>query len=94
VVFDQNTLAGEWREQVRCCEAQDIALHRNIAFALAIANVLELLPLMPAVRAPLSVPICLSNPGSLAYLKAVARSACSRGDGSRPIRKGSLLTGI
>jgi hypothetical protein len=78
VVFDQNTLAGAWREQVRCCEEQDIALHRNIAFALAVANILELpddLPLMPAVTAALSVPICLSNSGSLAHLKAVARSA-------------------
>jgi hypothetical protein len=54
VVLDQNTLAGEWREQVRCCEEQDIALHRNIAFALAVADLLELpddLPLMPAVTA-------------------------------------------
>jgi hypothetical protein len=78
VVFDQNTLAGEWREQVRYCEEQDIALHRNIAFALAVANLLELpddLPLMPAVTAALSVPICLSNRGSLGHLKAVARSA-------------------
>ena len=78
VVFDQNTLAGEWRAQERCCEEQDIAVHRNIAFALAIANVLELpddLPLMPVVTAALSVQICLSNPGSLGHLKAVARSA-------------------
>jgi hypothetical protein len=98
VVFDQNTLAGEWREQVRCCEEQDIALNRNIAFALAVANVLELLddlPLMPAVTAALSVPICLSNPGSLAHLnKGSSAFRRSRGDGSRPIRKGSFLTGI
>ena len=33
------------------------------------------LPLMPAVTAALSVPICLRNPGSLSHLKAVARSA-------------------
>jgi len=26
---DQNTLTGEWREQVRCCEEQDIALDRD-----------------------------------------------------------------
>jgi hypothetical protein len=42
VVFDQNTLAGEWRAQVRCCEEQDIPVHRDIAFALAVANLLEL----------------------------------------------------
>jgi hypothetical protein len=36
------------------------------------------LPLIPAVKAALSVPICLSNPGSLAHLKAVARSAARR----------------
>ena len=78
VFFHKNALAGEWRAQMRCCEEKDIALHRNIAFALAVANVLELpddLPLMPAVKAALSVPICLRRPGSLARLKAVARSA-------------------
>ena len=61
MVFDQNTLAGEWREQVRCCEEQDIALDRDIAFALAIADLLELpddLPLLPAVTAAMSIPTC------------------------------------
>ncbi len=51
VFFDQNTPAGEWRAQARCCEEQNIALHRNIAFALAVADLLQLpddLPLMPA----------------------------------------------
>ena len=70
MVFDQNTLAGEWRAQVRCCEEQDIALDRDIAFALAVADLLELpddLPLMPAVTA--------RDPASLAHLKTVARSA-------------------
>ena len=38
VFFDQNTPAGEWRAQARCCEEQDIALHRNIAFTLAVAD--------------------------------------------------------
>jgi hypothetical protein len=78
VFFHQNTLAGEWRAQKRCCEEQEVALHRNIAFALAVADLLELpddLPLMPAVMAGLSVPICLGNPGSLAHLKAVACAA-------------------
>ena len=78
MVFDQNTLAGEWREQVRCCEEQDIALDRNVAFALAVADLLELpddLPLKPAVTAAMSTPTCLRDPESLAHLKAVARSA-------------------
>jgi len=81
VVFDQNTLAGDWRAQVRCCEEQNIALHREIAFALAVADLLELpddLPLMPAVAAALPVPMCLRDPASLAHLKAVARSAGRR----------------
>jgi hypothetical protein len=78
VFFDQNALTGEWRAQMRCCEERDIALHRNITFALAVADILELpddLPLMPAVTAVMSVPIFLSDPGSLAHLKAVARAA-------------------
>jgi hypothetical protein len=80
VVFDQNTLAGEWREQVRCCEEQDITLDRDIAFALAVADLLELpddLPLLPAVTAAMSIPTCLRDPGSLAHLKAVAHSAAA-----------------
>jgi len=82
VVFDQNTLAGEWRAQVRCCEEQDIALHRNIAFALAVADLLQLpddLPLMPAVTAAMSIPIHLGDPVSLAHLRAVARAAARNG---------------
>jgi hypothetical protein len=77
VVFDQNTLAGEWRAQVRRCEEQDIAVHRDIAFALAVADLLELpddVPLMPAVTAAMPVPTCLRDPASLAHLKAVANS--------------------
>jgi hypothetical protein len=67
VVFDQNALAGEWRAQVRCCEERDIAVHRDIAFALAVADLLELpddLPLMPAVMAAISTPTCLGHAGS------------------------------
>jgi hypothetical protein len=82
VVFDQSTLAGEWRAQVRFCEERDVALHRDIAFALAIANLLELpddLPLVPAVAAAMSVPTCLRDPASLAHLKAVALSAARPG---------------
>ena len=77
MVFDQNTLAGEWRAQVRRCEEQDIAVHRDIAFALAVADLLELpddVPLMPAVTAAMPVPTCLRDPASLAHLKAVANS--------------------
>jgi hypothetical protein len=80
VLFDQDALAGEWRVQVRRCEQQNIALHPHIAFALAVADLLELrddLPLMPAVTAALSVPIRLSDPGSWARLKAVAHTCCS-----------------
>jgi hypothetical protein len=86
VVFDQNTLAGEWRAQVRCCEEQDIPVHRDIAFALAVANLLELpddLPLMPAVTAAISTPTCLRDPASLAHLKAVALSAVCRSPEAR-----------
>jgi hypothetical protein len=59
----------------RAAEEQNIALHRNIAFALAVADLLQLpddLPLMPAVTAAMSMPICLRDPASLAHLKAVA----------------------
>jgi len=81
VVFDQNTMAGDWRVQARHCKAQNIALHRDIAFALAVANLLELpdhLPLMPAVTAAMPIRMCLRNPSSLAHLKEVARSAAKR----------------
>jgi hypothetical protein len=50
VFFNQNTAAGEWRAQKRCCEEKDVALHRNIAFALAVANVLELPDDLPLMR--------------------------------------------
>ena len=33
--FDENAGAGDWRAQKHYCEEQAIALHRNIAFALA-----------------------------------------------------------
>ena len=78
MVFDRNALAGEWRAQARRCEEQDIALERDIAFALAVADLLELpddIPLMPAVTAAMSIPICLRDPASLARLKVMARQA-------------------
>lgn len=65
MVFNQDTLAGEWRAQVRRCEEQDIALDRDIVFALAVADLVELpddLPLMPAVTAAMSIPTCLRDP--------------------------------
>jgi hypothetical protein len=64
VVFDQNTLAGDWRAQVRVAREHSIALHRNITFTLAVADLLDLpddLPLMPAVTAALPVPMCLRD---------------------------------
>jgi hypothetical protein len=82
VFFDQNTSAGDWRAQVRRCEERHIAPHRDIAFALAVANLLELpddLPLVPAVAAAMSVPTCLRDPASIAHLKAVALSAARPG---------------
>ena len=95
VFFDQNAVAGEWRAQMRCCEGQGIAVHRSIAFALAVAELLELpdaLPLMPAVTAVMPVPVCLGDPASLAYLKAVSALLAmtselrtdGRGDARRP----------
>ena len=82
VFFDQNTLAGDWRAQVRYCRENGIAFYRDIAFASAVADLLELpddLPLMPAVTAAMSIPICLGDPASLAHLRAVARAAARNG---------------
>ena len=78
VFFDQNTLAGDWRAQVRYCRENGIALYRDIAFASAVADLLELpddLPLMPAVIAAVSIPACLNDRASLAHLKAAACAA-------------------
>jgi hypothetical protein len=66
---------------MRFCEEQEIAPHRNIVFALAVADLLELpddLPPMPAVATALSVPISFSVPGSIAHLKAMAHAAAHR----------------
>ena len=87
VFFDQNTLAGDWRAQVRYCRQNGIALYRDIAFAAAVADLLELpddLPLMPAVTAAIFVPTCLNDRASLAHLKAVARAAGTYHDDSAP----------
>ena len=82
VFFDQNTLAGDWRAQVRYCRENGIALYRDIAFASAVADLLQLphdLPLMPAVTAAMSIPIRLGDPASLAHVRAVARAAARNG---------------
>ena len=82
MVFDQNTLAGDWRAQVCYCRENGIAIDRDIAFALAVADLLELpddLPLMRAVTAAMSTPTCLRDRASLANLKALARAAARHG---------------
>ena len=82
MVFDQNTLAGDWRAQVCYCRENGIAIYRDIAFALAVADLLELpddLPLVPAVTAAMSIPTCLNDRASLAHLKALARAAARNG---------------
>jgi hypothetical protein len=76
--FDENARTGDWREQVLHCRDQSISINREVAVVVAIADLLKLpddLPLMPAVTAAMSVPICLSDPASLAHLRAVAYAA-------------------
>ena len=78
MLFDEKARAGDWREQVLHCRDQGIFINRQVAFVIAIADLLKLpddLPLMPAVTAAMSVPICLSDPASLAHLRAVAYAA-------------------
>jgi hypothetical protein len=78
VLFDQNTLAGNWREQVLDCRDKGISIDREIVFALAVADLLELpddMPLMPAVTAAMSTPVRLSDRTRLAHLKTVAHVA-------------------
>jgi hypothetical protein len=68
--FDENARTGDWREQVLHCRDQSISINREVAVVVAIADLLKLpddLPLMPAVTAAMSVPICLSDPASLAH---------------------------
>jgi hypothetical protein len=58
VLFDENTPARDWREQVLDGRDQGHPIDREIAFALAIADLLQLtddLPLMPAVTVAVSV---------------------------------------
>ena len=78
MLFDQNTLAGNWREQVLHCRDKGMSIDREIVFALAVADLLQLpddIPLMPAVMAAMFIPVRLSDRASLAHLKAVAHTA-------------------
>jgi len=76
--FDEKARAGDWREQVLHCRDQGVSINREVAFAVAVADLLQLpdeLPLMPAVMAAMSVPTRLSDRASLAHLRAVAHAA-------------------
>ena len=77
----------------KCFTAGDkgVSINREIAFAVAVADLLQLpddLPLMPAVTAAMCVPTRLSDRASLAHLRAVAhatgREALSDPDKSSP----------
>ena len=76
--FDANTPAGEWREQVVHCRDQGVSISRQVTFALAVADLLQLpddVPLMPAVAAAVSVPTRLTDPAAIARLRIVAHAA-------------------
>jgi hypothetical protein len=76
--FDENARAGDWREQVLHCQHKGISISCEVAFAVAVADLLQLpddLPLMPAVTAAMSVPTRLSDRASVAHLRAVAHAA-------------------
>jgi hypothetical protein len=78
VLFDDNTLAGDWRERVFDCRDQGLSIDRATAFAVVVADLLQLpddMPLMPAVKAAMSIPTRLSERASLAHLRAVAHAA-------------------
>ena len=74
MLFEENALAGDWRKQVLRCQDNGVSINCDIAFAVAVADLLQL-PLMPAVTAVMSVPTRLSDRASLAHLRAVARAA-------------------
>ena len=62
--FDEKARAGDWREQVLHCRDQGVSINREVAFAVAVADLLQLpdeLPLIPAVMAAMSVPTRLSD---------------------------------
>jgi hypothetical protein len=93
MLFDENALAGDWREEVLHCRNKGVSINREIAFAVAVADLLQLpdeLPLMPAVTAAVSIPTRLSDRASLAHPRAVAhaaaREALPDGDKSAPLK--------
>ena len=52
--FDENALAGDWRERVLHCRDNGVCIDREIAFAVAVADLLQVpddLPLMPTALA-------------------------------------------
>ena len=66
MLFNDNTLAGDWRERVFHCRDQGLSIDRETAFAVAVADLLQLpddMPLMPAVAAAMSIPTRLSDRG-------------------------------
>ena len=78
MLFNDNTLARDWRERVFDCRDQGLSIDRATAFAVAVADLLQLpddMPLMPAVTAAMSIPTRLSDRASLAHLRAVAHAA-------------------
>ena len=78
MLFDENALAGDWREKVLHCQDNGVSINRDIAFAVTFADLLQLpddLPLMPAVTAAMSVSTRLRDRASLAHLRAVAHAA-------------------
>jgi hypothetical protein len=92
--FDENARAGDWREQVLHCRDRGVSISRHVTFALAVADLLKLpddLPLMPAVTAAMLIPACLSDPASLAHLRAVAYAAgrAALADGPLPEAHGA-----
>ena len=76
--FDKNARVGDWREQVLHCRDKGVSICRQVTFALAIADSLQPpddVPIMPAVAAAVSIPAQLSDPASIANLRAVAYAA-------------------
>jgi len=79
--FDENARAGDWREQVLHCRDKGVSISRQVTFALAVADLLQLpdeVPIMPAVVAAVSIPARLSDPASIANLRAAAHAAGPR----------------
>ena len=76
--LDENARAGDWREQVLHCRDKGVSINREVAFVVAVADLLQLpddLPLMPAVKAAMPLPTRLSDRASLAHLRNVAHAA-------------------